>query len=250
MISVQEQKLPHLFAVLDPAPSLPSRYYVFITYEDDSSSLLIVNNMKFSKPFSVWMSHADQTAPYKTKVYYDNSREEVMYWETGINIMSDQNELIPVLDFKTPVFLPDTSRHPSPVYVTPDSITSKSQNQIMLRERRNHMMDLVLEQSYATIRMTPPPPPAIQRIHPAFDNRAQPASFTLPPHASATFVKSLIQENKTCSISTNSFSEIDIVGITPCFHCFDCEALETWLFSHNTCPECRSTVTNIVKYKR
>ena len=250
MVSVQQQKLPHLFAVMDPAPSLPSRYYVFITYEEDDPSTLVVNNMKFSKPFSVWMSHTDQTAPYKANVHYANSREEVTYWETSINVMSDQNELIPVLDFKTPVFLPDTSRHPAPVYVTPDSIISKSQHQIILRERRNHMLDLILEQTYASIHMTPPPPPAIQRIHPAVHIQPQFTSFTLPPHAAATFVRSLIQENKACSITTNSFSEIDVVGITPCFHCFDCEALETWLFTHNTCPECRSTVTNIVKYKR
>jgi hypothetical protein len=250
MVSLQQQKLPHLFAVMDPAPSLPSRYYVYMTYEEDDPSTLVVNNMKFNKPFSVWMSHADQTAPYKTKVYHENSREEVTYWETGINVISDQNEFIPVLDFKTPVFLPDTSRHPAPVYVTPDSIISKSQHQIIFRERRNHMLELILEQTYASIHMTLPPPPAIQRIHPVLDNQAHPPSFTLPPHASATFVKSLIQENKMCSITTNSFSEIDVVGITPCFHCFDCEALETWLFSHNTCPECRSTVSNIVKYKR
>jgi hypothetical protein len=78
MVSVQQQKLPHLFAVMDPSTSLPSRFYVFMTYEEEDPSTLVVNNLKFNKPFSVWMSHADQTAPYKTKVYHENSHEEAV----------------------------------------------------------------------------------------------------------------------------------------------------------------------------
>ena len=249
MVSIQQQKLPHLFAVMDPAPSLPSRYYVFMTYEENNPPILVVNNMKFHKPFTVFVNNALQTAPYKTKVYYANSEDEVVYWETGIMIMSDQNEFVPVLDFKTPVFLPDGSKQPAPVYVTPDSIISKSRHQIILRDRRNQMLNPLLEQTYASIRMTPPPPPTIQRVHPALITEF-PSTFALPAHAAATFVRSLIQENKSCCITTNSFDEIPVVGITPCFHCFDCEALETWLFAHKTCPECRSTVTTIAKYKR
>lgn len=248
MVSVQQHTLPHLFAVMDPTPSLPSRYYVFMTYEEDDPSTVVVNNMKFHKPFTVLVNNALQIAPYKTKVYYANSEDEAVYWEIGIMIMSDQNEFIPVLDFKTPLFLPDGSKHPAPVYVTPDSIISKSRHQIILRERRNHMLDHILEQTYGSVRMTPPPPPAIQRIHPALITPTP--NFNLPPHAAATFVRALIQENKTCCITTNSFDEIAVVGITPCFHCFDCEALETWLFAHKTCPECRSSVTSIAKYKR
>ena len=251
MVSVQERKLPYLFAVMDPAPSLPSRYYVFMTYEDINPSVLRVDNMRFSKPFTVWISHAEDTLPHKTKISYTGVETEAIFWNTGIDIMSDENELVPVLDFKTQLFLPSVTNRPAPVYVTPDSITSKSQHQILFRDRRNQMTDILLEMTHAQIRMSPPPPPAIRRVNPAIESfPAGEPGFTLPPHAAATFVRALIQENKTCCITTNSFDEIAVVGITPCFHCFDCEALETWLFAHKTCPECRSTVTSIAKYKR
>jgi hypothetical protein len=112
------------------------------------------------------------------------------------------------------------------------------------------MMDILLDLTYAELRYTPPEPPPIQRVHPAAEDKRPVTGFTLPLHAAATFVRALIQEKKLCSITTNPFDEITVVGITPCFHCFDCEALETWLSTHESCPECRSTVTSIVKYKR
>jgi len=234
--------LPPFFAVMDPASPLPSRYYVFMTYELDQS-VIVVNNMKFSKPFIVWVGQTDETRPHTTKLRYYGLETEIMFWNTGIDIMSDENKLIPVLDFERDLFLPSPASNPSPVYVTPDTITSKNQNQTMIRERRTQMMDII-RNLYNDVRMTPPPPPAIQRIHPDLPK------FTLPSHAAATFVRALIQENKSCSITTNSFNEIATVGITPCFHCFDCEALERWLAVHKTCPECRSSVSNLVKYTR
>jgi len=244
--------LPYLFAVMDPSPGLPSRYYVYMTYELSSESVTVINNMTFSKPFTVWITHTDQTLPHKTKVRYYGLETEVIFWSTGIEIMSDENELIPVLDFKTQLFLPITSSRQSPVYVTPDGIVSKNQHQLLFRDRRNQMTDILLDLTYETIRTSLPPPPAIHRIHPTPYTQfpAGEAPFILPPHAAATFIRALIQENKTCCITTNSFDEIAVVGITPCFHCFDCEALETWLFAHKTCPECRSTVTTIVKHTR
>jgi len=221
-----------------------------MTHEDDDPSILVVNNIKIYKSFTVCIMNALQTAPHKSKIHYANSENEVIYWETGIIIMSDQNEFIPILDFKTPLFLPDGSKYPSPVYVTPDSIISKSAHQMIARSRRNEMMDILLDLTYAELHYTPPEPPAIQRLHPAIKNAAPEPGFSLPSHAAATFVRALIQDKKLCSITTNPFDEITIVGITPCFHCFDCEALETWLSTHKSCPECRSSVATIVKYKR
>jgi len=250
MVSLQQQKLPQLFGVMDPSPSLPSRYYVFMAYEGHYTSIQIVDNMKFSKPFTVWITHDEQELPFTSRIYYSDAETEVTFWDTGINIMSDENELIPVLDFKTPLLLPNESNRISPVYVSPDSIISKSAHQIIARSRRNEMMDILLDLTYAELHYTPPEPPAIQRLHPAIKKAAPEASFSLPPHAAATFVRALIQDKKLCSITTNSFDEITVVGITPCFHCFDCEALETWLSAHKSCPECRSSVATIVKYKR
>lgn len=250
MVSLQQHKLPHLFAVMDPSPSLPSRYYVFMAYEGHDTTAQVVDKMKFSKPFTVWISHAEQELPFTSTIHYSDAQTNVTFWDTGINIMSDENELIPVVDFKTPLLLPNESNRISPVYVSPDSIISKSAHQIIARSRRNEMMDILLDLTYAELHYTPPEPPAIQRLHPAIKNAAPEPSFNLPPHAAETFVRALIQDKKLCSITTNPFDEITVVGITPCFHCFDCEALETWLSTHESCPECRSSVATIAKYKR
>ena len=152
--------LPPFFAVMDPASPLPSRYYVFMTYELDQS-VIVVNNMKFSKPFIVWVGQTDETRPHTTKLRYYGLETEIMFWNTGIDIMSDENKLIPVLDFERDLFLPSPASNPSPVYVTPDTITSKNQNQTMIRERRTQMMDII-RNLYNDVRMTPPPPPATQ----------------------------------------------------------------------------------------
>lgn len=235
-------EFPSLFAVMDPSPSLPSRYYVFKASELSDPRVFVINNMKFNTPFIVWLSDTSQTIPHTTKVRYYGLETDIVFWDTGILIMSDKNQLIPVLDFETQLFTPSLTSFPSPVYVNPDSINSKNEHQTIFRERRNQMMRIINNSRIYDVRMTPPPPPAIQRIHPDIPK------FTLPSHAAATFVRALIQENKSCSITTNLFSEIASVGITPCFHCFDCEALERWLSVHKTCPECRSLVSNLVKY--
>ena len=246
MLSIQQ--LPNVFAVMDPSPSLPSRYYVFITYQSNSSSIQVIHNLKFHRPFTVNIDYTEEPAN-KTNVYYSFTESEITYWKVGINIVSDENEVIPVLDFNTPIFLPSESWRISPVYVTPDSTMSKCDHQMILRSRRNHIRYQYIELIFNTVNNMPPLPPSIQRVIPVVEDKKS-SSFTLPSHAAAAFVRALIQEKKTCSITTNSFDEINIIGFTPCFHCFDCEALEAWLFNHNTCPECRSEVHSIVKYKR
>lgn len=243
MLSIQQ--LPNVFAVMDPSPSLPSRYYVFITYQSNSSSIQVIHNLKFHRPFTVNIDYTEEPAN-KTNVYYSFTESEITYWKIGINIVSDENEVIPVLDFNTPIFLPSESWRTSPVYVTPDNIMSKSDHQMILRSRRNSIMFQSIYPNLNSISL----PPAIQRVHPSLEYKKPEEGFSLPHHAATVFVKYLIQEKKTCCITTNSFNEIVVIGITPCFHCFDCEALEEWLSNHKTCPECRSDVNSIVKYKR
>ena len=241
MLSLQQ--LPNVFAVMDPSPSLPSRYYVFISYEDSSSSLQVINNLKFHRPFTIIESDTDEPASI-TKIYYHDAETEVIFWNLGMDIISDDNQVIPVLDFNTPVFLPKDSYRPSPVYITPDNTLSKCHHQMILRYRRNNIIFQSIYPSPSTISL----PPAIQRVHPSLEKPEE--GFSLPHHAATVFVNYLIQEKKTCCITTNSFDEILIIGITPCFHCFECGALEEWLSNHKTCPECSSDVNSIVKYKR
>ena len=50
-------------------------------------------------------------------------------------------------------------------------------------------------------------------------------------------------ENKTCPITTEEYSDDTNLIKTDCGHIFSKEAFETWAQSHNTCPMCRSRFT-------
>jgi hypothetical protein len=42
----------------------------------------------------------------------------------------------------------------------------------------------------------------------------------------------------TCAITMEPISPVT-AAVTTCFHCFDHEAIQTWMGNHNTCPQCR-----------
>lgn len=46
------------------------------------------------------------------------------------------------------------------------------------------------------------------------------------------------KREETCAISMEPISPIT-ASVTSCFHCFDTEAINTWLATKNTCPQCR-----------
>jgi len=74
-----------------------------------------------------------------------------------------------------------------------------------------------------------------------------PAKDLVPRHLLTAFVKNAIHENKSCPISLTPFSEVEEFGITTCYHLFEKAALQEWLATHSTCPECR-TSCKLLKY--
>jgi hypothetical protein len=46
----------------------------------------------------------------------------------------------------------------------------------------------------------------------------------------------------TCAITMEPINPLT-AAVTTCFHCFDHEAIQTWMESHTTCPQCRERCT-------
>jgi SUMO ligase MMS21 Smc5/6 complex component len=57
-------------------------------------------------------------------------------------------------------------------------------------------------------------------------------------HIVALVLKNAIQEKRICPITHDPITESSTC-IAPCYHSFDTEAIDTWLQTHTTCPECR-----------
>ena len=58
------------------------------------------------------------------------------------------------------------------------------------------------------------------------------------PHLVALVLRDAIAEKKICAISLDPITQ-DSVCIAPCYHCFSKEAIDAWLLTNSTCPECR-----------
>jgi SUMO ligase MMS21 Smc5/6 complex component len=49
-----------------------------------------------------------------------------------------------------------------------------------------------------------------------------------------------IQSKETCPITMEPISPIT-ASVTSCYHTFDTTAIQAWLTTHTTCPQCRTT---------
>lgn len=50
----------------------------------------------------------------------------------------------------------------------------------------------------------------------------------------------------SCPIAATPFTDCSRLCVSSCFHIFDAESLSTWQQTHNTCPVCRTQLTNVV----
>jgi len=58
------------------------------------------------------------------------------------------------------------------------------------------------------------------------------------PHLVSLVLKNAIEEKKVCPITLDPITR-ESICIAPCYHCFTKEAIETWILTNRTCPECR-----------
>lgn len=55
-----------------------------------------------------------------------------------------------------------------------------------------------------------------------------------------------IQSKESCPITMEPIDSSSIC-VSPCYHCFQAEAIRTWLSTESTCPVCRETCTDKAK---
>jgi hypothetical protein len=223
-----EAKLPPLFATLDTRLSdFPSRYNIFITCETSSS----VQEVYTMKPTASYIEEVlnEYYRPTLNNTLYtynnDTTACQAQFWKTGMAIYSS-TEYIPVYEFELDVFSKDATY---PVY-PPCTLVTHCARLRILREQRNA---LLYGHPYISI-----PPTLLVNTE-----------FRLPRHAAQAIVRSLILDKQQCCITTNSFDTISTIGITPCYHCFDYNALKEWLSVNSTCAECRASVKSIAHYR-
>lgn len=48
-----------------------------------------------------------------------------------------------------------------------------------------------------------------------------------------------VSKGETCSITLNPLTQETATCVAPCYHIFEKEAIQTWLATKHTCPECR-----------
>lgn len=59
-------------------------------------------------------------------------------------------------------------------------------------------------------------------------------------HIVSLVLKAAVEEKRTCPITLEPITESSTC-IAPCYHSFDSAAIDNWLETNTTCPECRET---------
>jgi len=238
----QMEPLPSIFAIINMDAGVdPMIYHMFITSSTGgvnqkicnilSPHLYIEDNSQIDEEYRPIM---------KTMMcmWATETPKLLTYWDTGMTLVSS-TETVPIYHFKDNTLIMSTDNPFAPIYAS-------STNCLDQLERKN-----VIRRQISMFLATPPrryeplssftPPPVLRRV--------STSSFSVPLHAADAIVRTLISDKSACSITTTEFSQIPVIGITPCFHCFDYESLETWLSSHSSCPECRTSVTSTMRYQ-
>lgn len=83
----------------------------------------------------------------------------------------------------------------------------------------------------------PPTPTAAEEAIAAAALRAEPIK-PLPKRIAWMVAEDAGKNGDTCAITMEPINPITAAATT-CFHCFDHEAIQTWMQNHTTCPQCR-----------
>jgi len=267
--------LPGEFAIKDTALDANSRYYLFATSHSGEDDFQNVYRYESDSQFSI-STHDGFPFTNETRVVYQVGDEtldkKIHFWYSGIDLVPsyEPSTRIPVLDSKDSMFL-FRKIYLKTVRIVGDDVETRVRANRIHRTNQNIAMDLI-NPTATLVRYRAATPPPIRRVTesggappsaggpssyispPAtpllLSRSAEHNTLNIPPHAIAAIVRGLVSENKGCCITMSPFSEISTIGITPCFHCFEGEALEKWISKNPSCPECRSEVKIIKKYSQ
>lgn len=169
---------------------------------------------------------------YRMRNQFQNNNDirMVRYW--FLNHYFFWNEYhIPVLDFNKRFFITRAFHRVIPVGLTSEQISQDYR--LQYQHKRLQCMTLLREVG-------------IRGSEEIGTNEE--VAEKIPKFVIDLIVKDQIEKNNSCSITMASFETITNLGITPCFHIFDLNAIQRWVSEHKRCPVCRKQVEHVQEY--
>ena len=77
-------------------------------------------------------------------------------------------------------------------------------------------------------------------------NTSIPSIPLLQKRVAEIMIAHAIQTKETCPITMEPIDSASIC-VSPCYHCFQADAIRTWLSTNSTCPVCREACTDKAK---
>lgn len=261
--SLQQRDLPRTFAVLNDRETQRAEFAIFRIERDAAGLQSISSPTSFSQVtlriLQVEVMRGLDLMPrfnvYQTDRFHDGTFqiEPWRFWETGIHLNSQSDSLrivsIPVLDFEDRTYFEECWDEFTKANIYPNGAEVAVANQVHQRNVRMRALEILVEDEmemmFPTQDEPQTPPPLRRQIMEQVQIR-----FHLPRRVADALIRDLLDRQESCAITTEPFSQCNEIAITPCFHYFQKRALEQWLSTHSTCPECRATVTNFHTYLR
>ena len=90
------------------------------------------------------------------------------------------------------------------------------------------------------VQSLPPPQALPPRPEPRLQPQSKPLRQVPKPHLVQLVLRDAIAQKKICTITLEPIT-MESTCIAPCYHCFDKDAIDAWLSTNTTCPECRES---------
>jgi hypothetical protein len=116
-------------------------------------------------------------------------------------------------------------------------------------ERQPHLGVFIMANgipSYCCTAILPSAPPSAPPAYTELSSAPLPRPKTIKrpkptkPHLVSLVLKAAVAEHRVCPITFDPITESSRC-IAPCYHSFDPDAINNWLETNTTCPECRET---------
>jgi hypothetical protein len=260
------RELPHYFAILRPTsgggPSYQLCEAALSRYNDEDNDEIEFTNVKnLELDTAVQNQCVRLEASHETSLFFSRVKNEahmnqdirqikwwflphILHWESSVFPVSS----IPVIDSNKRFYLTRTFHRVVPVNLTSNEweqtvldYGNRNRQVYDLAPREHHVMDIRGQ----VPRRSRSPLWGLRRT-PSITMNAPP----IPSYVMDLLIKDATETKKSCPITMLAFSELQSIGITPCFHLFELDSLERWKEEHGTCPLCRSAIFTIHVWKR
>lgn len=177
-------------------------------------------------------NYSSDIKEYRMKNAYQDDEDirTVRYWYYPHYFFWNEY-YIPILDFHKRFFLTRAFHRVTPRNVSAEQL-HEDWNQ-KYRQKKRRCMELL-------------PNPHRDRIN--SEDEEFSTSKQIPTFVINLLVKNEIERDNNCSITMSSFRTLQKIGVTPCYHLFDLNAIQRWIAEHKKCPVCRKQVQDVQEY--